>query len=220
MPAREVHGIRAFVVKLDVLVVVVATNRVIHQFVDHHVADQHRRVTTAGSLGAQSVKIICAIRPAASGHAVLLRAKLHGVENARLTGVLQINLFTRCIQRETQIRHGESREAARRNDRAAWQHTFVRRQIIRQNAAGQIHRVRAVIVKFQIVVVRRIGVRQKFIDDHIAQRTRRERIHLTGRTADGVADVPRARIAFAVSRISQRERMSRAVGRHWPRIHI
>ena len=40
--------------------------------------------------------------------------------------------------------------------------------VIAQPAARQIHRHVAVIVEFDVIEIRQIGVRQKLIDDHIA----------------------------------------------------
>ena len=41
LPAGQVHGVCAFVVEFNVLVVVVAADRLVHQFIDDNVTDQN-----------------------------------------------------------------------------------------------------------------------------------------------------------------------------------
>ena len=72
---------------LAVLVVVIAADGIIHQLVDDHRADENRRVGRAGRLGLQPVELIRAVRPAAHGHAVLLRGKLDGIQNPAVIGL-------------------------------------------------------------------------------------------------------------------------------------
>ena len=43
--------------------------------------------------------------------------------------------------------------------------------MIGENATGNVHRQGAVVVELDIVVERRVGVRQELVDDHVAQRT-------------------------------------------------
>ena len=81
LPAGQIDRVRSLVVKLDVLVVVVAADRVIHQFVDDNVADDNRAVVRARRVGGEGVKIIRPIRPAAIRNAVRLRPELHRVQN-------------------------------------------------------------------------------------------------------------------------------------------
>ena len=94
--------------------------------------------------------------------------------------------------------------------------------MISEDATRYVHRLIAVIVELDIIVERRVGVREEFIDDHIAQRTGPIRFDGARRTADRIADVPRFGEALAVGGPRQHERMARAVSgdRPWRFIGI
>ena len=74
------------------------------------------------------------------------------------------------------------------------------------------------VVEFDHVLLRRIGVGQKFIDDHVAGRLRRDRIVAAGRTADGITRQPGQPAAFAVGGPREHERVTAAVRLDGPRI--
>ena len=217
LPAGEVHGVRAQIIKLDVLIVVALADGVVHQFVDRDVADQDGAVVRAGSARGERVKIIRAIRPAAERYSIGLRAKLHRVEHAAAIGLEQIKGPARAAQSKTQLRLRERNKSCRWNHSVGRDDKFVGPDGIGQDAAGNIRGVRAVIVEFDELRHRGIfRVRQDFVDDHIAQRTGRERLHISRRAADGIAEVPRARVAFAVSRIGEHDGVSGAARRDGP----
>ncbi len=203
LPARERHGARAAVVKLDVLKIVVATDRLVHQFIDHDVAGARRGIGGGGRFGVQPVEIARSVRPAPGRHAVFLISVAHGVEIPALVGVLEVDGFSGGIEAETQRGFVIHLEATRGNRCPGRDDKFVRRRVVREDATGNVHGLVRVIVKLHVVVIGRVGVREKFVDDHVAERAGVIGIELTGRAADHVADAPGARIAFAVCRVGE-----------------
>ena len=203
------------------MVVVVAADRLVHQFVDDNVANPNRTVVRARCVGGEGIKIVCAVRPATVGNAICLRTELHGVQDAAAVGLDEAKRFARAIERETELRLREGNKTRRADHGAPWNDKFIGRWIIGQNTTRNIHAVRAVIVEFDELrhgwILR---MRQDFVDDHASQRAGMKRIHLPRRTAHGIADVPGARVAFAITWIGQNDGMARAVGGHRPRIGI
>src|ERR1019366_3536374 len=101
--------------------------------------------------------------------AVRLRAKLHGVENAAAVGLDEIKRLARAVECEIKLRLRERNKARWADDRAIGNDKFIGRRIVGQNAAGNVHAVRGVIVKFDELWNGGIfRMWQNLVDDHIA----------------------------------------------------
>ena len=92
------------VVKFDVLVVVVAGDRIIHQFVNDDVADQNLAVARTGRSGRHRIKRAGSVRPATQRNAVGLRLELHRIQNAAVVRLDEINRRARTVGPETELR--------------------------------------------------------------------------------------------------------------------
>ena len=221
LPAGQIDRIGPLVVKFDVLIVVVAADRVIHQFVDHNVADHNRAVVRPRRVGRERVKIVRPVRPAPIRNPVGLRPKLHRVQNPAAVGLDEVERFALAVEREAQLRLGERHKTGRPHHRARWNDKLIGRRIIGQNTTRNVHAGGAVIVKFDELRHGRIlAMRQNLIDHHAPQRAGGEGVPPARRAARLVADVPRPRIALAVGRVGQHDGVPRAAGRHRPGINI
>ena len=144
-------------------------------------------------------------------HPMLLRAKLHHVQQPRAIRVPQINRLPARTQREAKLILIKHHKPARRNRRAIRDHKLVRRRVVRENAAGEIVRRVAVIVEFDAVQQRQIGVREDFVDEDVSQWIIRVSLVQPRRAARMIADAPCCRIVLAILRTRQHQRMSRAI---------
>src|SRR5580765_5938388 len=133
-PTAEVHRGGSLVVEFDVLVVVVAGNRRVHDFVDDHIGYQDIAVGRARGARLQPVKFVRAIGIAAGGNAVLLSAELHGIEHASAVGVFEVNRFAGGAQGEAHLRLVEDNEAPRLNPGVGGDDEFVCVRVVRENA--------------------------------------------------------------------------------------
>jgi hypothetical protein len=70
------------------------------------------------------------------------------------------------------MRLAAKHKSARGNNGSGRNNEFVRGRVVGQDAAGNVNAARAVVVKLDVVVIGRIGVREKLVDDHVAQRAR------------------------------------------------
>ena len=200
LPTAQVHRARAAVVKFDILVVRIIADRVIHQFVDHHFADANARVGRARRPGKHSIKLSRAIRETTRCHAIFLCAKAHGIDHPRLGGVFEIDRLARRAEREVHVRLRVEKKARGGNERFRRNDEFVRQRIIREDAAGEIEGLIAVIVEFDVVHGRVVGVRQEFVDDDGAQRIVVGGFKRARRSADQRAGSPGPRIALTERR--------------------
>ena len=199
------------------MVVIIERNRIVHDLIDDDVAHANGGVGGAGRLGGQPVELVAAIREAARRDPVLLAGKAHGIQDAGLGRVLEVDRLTDRAQPEVHVGLAVESETARRQDCAGRNHELVGGRIIREDAAGDVGRLRTVVVQLDVVVVRRIGVGEEFIDDHVAQRVGRDWVQATGRAADGIARGPSKRVVLAVGRPGQDQRMTGAISRNRPR---
>ena len=216
-PVGEVDGVGAAVVKLHELIIIITGDGVVHDFVDHEITGAQPAVGSAGRFCRQPVEGGGAVRRAARRHAVFLRVKRDRIDDARQIRVDQEDELTTAAQSKAEHGFGEENEACRPNHRAVRDAEFVRRRFVAQPAAGQIHRHGAVVVKFDVIELRQICIREKFVDDHIAQRLIMQSVHAARRAAKHVTLVPCQRIVLAIRRMRQFQRVTGAVGGQRPR---
>ena len=86
--------------------------------------------------------------------------------------VAEQNRFALGAEREAELGFVVNYEAARRQNRHGRDDKLVRIGVIAQEAAGDVQRLRAVVVKLDEIQLGRVGMRQKFVDDYRAQRVR------------------------------------------------
>ena len=72
------------------------------------------------------------------------------------------------------------------------------------------------VVKFNVIDLRQIGMGQELVDDHVAERLEPHAVHPPRGAADGVTLRPRFDVIFVVRRARQHQRVARAIGGHWP----
>src|SRR5882757_7116836 len=77
-PAIQMHGVRAAIIKLDVLVVDVATDWIIHQLIEDKVTETDSGVRGPRRFCAQPVELARAVWPASTRHPILLTIKMDG----------------------------------------------------------------------------------------------------------------------------------------------
>src|SRR5258708_39188182 len=65
LPIGEIHRIGGPVVELDVLVIIVSIDWIIHQLIDYNVSDEYGAVVGPGCAGGQRIKRARPIRPTA-----------------------------------------------------------------------------------------------------------------------------------------------------------
>ena len=194
--SREIDG--AAIEEFDVLVIAVAGDRVEHDFVDDVVLDVPRGVCRCRGREVQAADRRRAVGGTAGGKAVLLSAEFDRIEDALRRSVEEVNGFARRAEREAELVLVERHEAARGNPRVR-DAELVRRRIIGEPAAGEVHLDIRVVVKLDEIKLRIIGVREKLVDDDVALRDREHRVQPAGRAADQFAGGPGAWAAFAVA---------------------
>ena len=215
LPQPHVHVARAPVVQLDVLLVVVLRDRVVHDLVDHDVADVERRVGGALRRRRQLVEAGRAVGIPAAGHAVLLRLVPDRVHHVRIRRP-QEDQPALGLQVEPELVRHPRREAPRGEDRIR-DPVLVRGRIVAEETPAQVHRLRAGVVDLDVVPRGKVRVGEELVDDHVGQDARRDDLRRAGRTAGGRAGRPRARVALPVGAPAQHQRRARAVGRGRPR---
>ena len=215
-PALEVDRAGAAIVKLDELVVIVVRDRVVHDLVDPDVVDAPGGVGRAGSPGRQRPKGRRSIRITARGDAVLLAGKRNGVHHPSAIGVDQVNGFSGRAQGKTEGRLREINEAGRTDGGAVRNAKFVGGRIVAQPAAGQVDRRSAVVVEFEVIDFRQVGVGQEFVDHHVAEGVEFDPVGSSGGTADGIAGPPGLCVAFSVRWPQQHQGVPRPICGHRP----
>ena len=171
LPAAEIDGSRAAVEEFDVLVIAVAGDRVEHDFVDDDVLDVPRGVCRCRGREVQAADRRRAVGGTAGGKAVLLSAEFDRIEDALRRSVEEVNGFARRAEREAELVLVERHEAARGNPRVR-DAELVRRRIIGEPAAGEVHLDIRVVVKLDEIKLRIIGVTGNSVDDDVALRDR------------------------------------------------
>ena len=94
-PTAKVYGSGAAIVELDVLVIVIAGNGAVHDFVDHDRIVARRAVGRARRARRHAVPRPGAVGPPAHGNAVALGFVRDGIDHAGLVRVHQVNAFAR-----------------------------------------------------------------------------------------------------------------------------
>ncbi len=216
-PAGQVHRIRAAIVDFHKLVVVVFGDRMVVQFIDDHIAEQRAGVGIAEGGLAQPAKRGRSIGVAAKRHAVLLRLEAQRVHHAAAVGRDQIDRLAGGIQGEAKLGLGKGQPAQRRDAGPGRNNEPVRCWIVREDAVAQVHRTGAVIKQLDVVLQRRVRMREDFVDQDRAARIGSGRVRRSGRTAHPIAGGPGPRFALAVGRPRQHQRVAGAVRRNRPR---
>ena len=156
------------------------------------------------------------IRRSAAGNGIGLATKVDGVDHAVLIGVDEVNAFAFGQQGKGECFVRPKNKAARLNDSSVGNAELVCVRIVGEPGAGKVHGRVAVIVQFQRIVQRRIGVCQPFVDDDGINGLTTDRIGAAGRAIDTIALRPRADVIFTKRRAREDERMAPLVGGNWP----
>src|SRR4029077_4934410 len=104
------------------------------------------------------------------GNPVLLRFKADRIQHARQRGVFEINGFAGGAQAEAKLVLAEINKTPPGYRGVGGDDELVGDGIVAENAAAEVERLAAGVEKLDGVQIRQVGVRQKFIDDHRAQR--------------------------------------------------
>ena len=120
------------------------------------------------------------------------------VNNAAAVSGDEVNRLAIGGERKAQFALAEREKAPRRDGGAGGNNELVGRRIIREHAAAEVHRQRAVIEEFDEVLLGFIRVREDFVDEHGTLRVNRETVVSTRRSSHAVTRRPGARIAFTV----------------------
>ena len=111
-PPSDINRIGALVVQLYEPVVVIARDRVVHDFVDDNVPEQDGRIRGARRGRCQGVKVIGAIGPAAVGNPQELGLAGDRIQNAGPLRVFEIDRLPGRAQAEAQLGLSEGQEPA------------------------------------------------------------------------------------------------------------
>ena len=192
-PPAHVNGPGGAVVQLNILIVAVAADGIVHELVDDHIRDAQGSIVPARCAGLQPVKTRRAVRETPRGNAILLRAETHRVNHAGVVRILEIDRFARRVQRKAQLRLVKGDKVLRLDDSVNGNDKPGRCRVIAQDAAGQLHWRRAVVEQLDEINVGRVCVGQKFVDDNGAIGIRPRRFGPPGRAAYDIARRPRRR---------------------------
>src|SRR5262249_45634008 len=118
---------------------------------------------------AERVNLLAAVRRTSRGNLQFLGPELDRVQNPA-SGAAQKDLLPTRIQAETKRALGKEGEAARGDARAVRDDVLVGLRIIGEGAAGEVHWLRRVVVKLDIIPGERRGVGQELIDHDVALR--------------------------------------------------
>ncbi|OQA28577.1 MAG: hypothetical protein BWY59_00723 [Verrucomicrobia bacterium ADurb.Bin345] len=221
-PAADIHVARPAVVEFDVLVIIALRDRVVHDLVDNDVADAQRRQGVVGAGGArrQFVEARRSIRIPAHRGPVLAAFEKHGIHHGGPARALEVHGLPILAERESEFVRPEHAEPARADHRPARRDILVRVGIVREDAPRKIQRGRAVIVQLDIVVQRRIRMRDDLVDPQRIVRREENGVQRARRAPDKPAGGPRLRIAFPVRRAGKNQRRACAVRRDGPRLLV
>ncbi len=85
-PVAQINNRPAPVMQFDVLVVIIAENGVVHDFIDYHVANAQRLVRRTRRRTCKLVEIRRAVGETSHRHAVFLRGKTHCIHHGAVRG--------------------------------------------------------------------------------------------------------------------------------------
>src|SRR5262249_31152503 len=151
LPPAQVDGFGTAVIQLNVLVVIVAADGVVHQFVNHYVAGANAPIGSSGTKSVQTVKLVSSIGPASHGHPIFLTFKLHGIQHAALVGTLEVNGLPSGAEFEIHVGLAVVDKAACGNPGVGGDNEFIGRRVIGQDAAGDIHLGSGVVIELDVV---------------------------------------------------------------------
>ena len=218
-PSRQVHRLGRPIVQLDILLVVVLRDRMVHELVEHHVLEAARGIGLARSERFQTAPTGGPIGCPTQGHSVFLPPETNGIEDAHSIRTDEPDGLPGRAEAKTEGRLIEHEKATGRHHGARRHAEAVGPHVVRQRAPGQIGRLGAAVVEFDRVELRQVGVGQDLVENHTRGRIfRRHRIHLAGIATPDRARRPRAGIGLAVARIGEHQRMTGSVGGDRPGI--
>ena len=192
------------------MIVAVSGDGIEHDFIDDDLAESDLGVAAPGCFGLEPIEIRSAVGIAAGGDAVLLTFKADGVEDFRAGRVFQVNRFSGRAEREPHAGLVVSQEPTGW-DRHVREDKTIGGRVVGEDTSAQVYGLGAVIVEFDVIQFRIVGVGEEFIDEDGA-------IGVCGgcfcgprRSANQVAGVPGSGITFTKRRPGQDQRMAGTV---------
>ena len=190
----------------------------IHDFVNHDVARERGGVGLGGGGRGEFLEAGRAVGITTEGNAVGLRAKDKSVDHAGLVRVHQHDVLAGGTEGEAKLGLLEGHKATRRNDQGRRDAELVRRRIVREPRAAEVDGLAAGVEQFDEVLLRRIGMREEFVDDHPAHRLGAHWFQATGRAVDGIARRPGLALVLAEAGTREHQRVPRAIRGGGPRV--
>ena len=169
-PARKAHRGRALVVEFHILVVLRAGDGLVHDLVDDDIMDERRAVGAAGCARGHRVKLRGPIGEATGGNIRRLCFKPDAVEHPQSIRRAEIDGLAAGVQAEVELGLIHRQEPARGDGGVRREGVLVRVRIIGKRAARKADRLVAVIVELDVVLQRRLGGGEEFIDEHVTLR--------------------------------------------------
>src|SRR5262249_7673581 len=142
-PRAQVNRQRAAIIKLQVLILLIARNRVVHDLVNDYVAALNTRIGCAGSSFLEGSQLWTTIRIATKGDVICLRFIANSIKHAIICSVAQENRFPFGFEAKTELSFVKGDIAAGGKDCAGWHNKFIGSRVVTQNAAGDIERAGA-----------------------------------------------------------------------------
>ena len=215
-PVAQVHCRRSLVIKLNVLVIVIARDRMIHQLVDHHVLNQHGRVRVERTRRRrrERMKLPSPIRKTPHAHTVGLRLEAHGIEHTLAIGADQVDVSPGHAQGKAELGLVKRQKVICGEDNIR-KEVLVGCRTVSQEAAVHVHGTRAVVVNLNEIILR-ICVRQELIDLKLLQCPGRIGRFIARRSTDKLTLRPSPHIVFAKVRLGQHQAVPGPVGSNRP----
>ena len=204
-PSSEVHAVGALVVELHEFIVIVSGYGAVHDLIDDDVMHTNGVVGGCRRASPQWMELFRPVRIATCRDAGCLSLETDRIQHPRTIGAAEVDGFAAGTQTEIERVLVEHHKPARRNARARRNDKLVRARIIRERAAGEVHRLIRVVIQLDEIHVGQLGIGEELVDHHRSLRSGGLRIKLPGRATDLVADTPRIRIALTVGRTGQHE---------------
>ena len=219
LPAVEVHALRTGVEELDVLLVLVLGDGVVHDLVEHDRRGAARRVGRARRGRLQNVPARVAVGKAAVRDADLLVVQAQGVDHMAAGGGRreEPDGVAAAVDQEAERGFVNGEEASRREFGAVGKEIAGRTEVVAfEHAAAQ--RARGVREVVQLDEAGgRAGVGQHLVDQHGFEGGRARGVRRAGRAAGQGRGGPAVGVALAVGGTGEDQGVARAVGGGRPR---
>ena len=215
-PARQVHRACAAMGEFHELVGA-APGRVIEDLVDHHVFQSSRRIRGAGRGLRQPTPYVGSIRASSKGDAIFLGAKPKNVEDAPAVRRQQIDRLAGRREPESQGHLIPCHLGSTAQHRPGGNAKSMELDVVRQDAAGQVHRHGGAVVNLDKVGLGKVRMGEDLVQDDRVQGRGFHRFWPSRRAAADAARDPSHGVLLSAAWRCQHQGMPRAVRSHGPR---